>query len=171
MNVKKVICSVLISAGIFYSFATTAFAANTSDEEIRINWQYSEPSFQFITDTSGNLTARYKSDTSRVFFKLTSPSTYAHVKVLGVPSSKIDNNGNGTYGTLDVKNLTYNPTTGKIVQYARCDANKNYSIASLVKENGYTYCTLKVRSTVLYGTGKGWWSPDSSQTHNAPTYY
>ena len=176
MKFKKIICSALIAAGIFSSFATTAFAANTIDKEISVVWAYSEPSFQLIKeygkeDLITSSAYEKKEDTSKIFFKFYGSSGYVDVKACAVTNAGINKYGDG-FRLADTVELTYSPTTGKVVSYARCNNGKNYGISSLIKEKGYTYATLRVKSSsVLYGTGRGCWSPDSSQTHNIPTYH
>lgn len=181
MKFKKIICSVLIATSVFSSFATTAFAANTSDEHIAVVWAYSQPSFQLIKNydrkDSEPLASSYhkKENSSKVFFKM-GGSGYLDVKACAVTPAGIQNHGSH-FLSSEAINYTYNPSTGTLVSYARCTPNKNYGISSLIYENalsyqGHKYATLKVRSSsTVYGTGEGWWSPDSSQTHNTPTYY
>lgn len=182
MKLKKVICSALIVAGAFSSFAATAFAANTSDEHIAVVWAYSEPSFQLIKSYDkvdiDPLASSYrkKEDSSKVYFKFNASSGYLDVKACAVTPSGLQNNGSH-FLTSEAINYTYNPSSGSIASYARCSPSKNYGISSLIYEKaskykGDKYATLKVRSTATnYGKGYGWWSPDSSQTHNTPTYY
>ena len=183
MKFKKIICSALIAAGIFSSFATTAFAAdaNTEDRKISIVWSYSTSSFQFIKENGkeGIQTSSdydWKGNSSKVFFKYTSASGgNIDVQTRAISASGVARGDSFLYS--ETTNYTYNPSTGKIVNFARCTPGKNYGISSLIYEKGekYTdgkkYATLMVKSSAInYGTGEGWWSPDSSQTHNTPTY-
>lgn len=69
---------------------------------------------------------------------------------------------------LNCKNCTY--FNGGLVSYVKCKKGINYSISTMVKEYNLPKVSLGFQSTHLDLSDEvsGWWSADTSRTHNPP---
>lgn len=174
-KIRKTIVSIAAVTSLFVTCSVYSLAANTGDTSFYVEWRYAPPKFNIIQNSSNsnfnNYVYRLKTNSSRVYFKNTSES-YTKVRPCGVPSSCINKSTNvATFSKSDLTNCTYDPVNGTLASYAKCNQNINYSIASLIYEKGFSYCTLSLKSSsTTYGNGAGYWSPDSSYSHSAPSY-
>ncbi len=153
MNQVKRILTIIAAVMIITSaMVISVIAANTTDTDF---WYHVA-----TTSSFPRITGRAKTDTSPVYVYV-DQSTYSFVRVRAygqVTSSTT---------TTNCQNCTYHG--GAIVPYVRCNRDVGYSVSSMIHEYGWTYASLGFQSAgVNSDTVTGWWSADSSQTHNTP---
>ena len=149
--IKKV-TGVILAAVIVGTCVLGINASNYLDSGIT-SFEISSSSFTLLPY------ARAKIDDSSLYLYITDMNyTYARVQARGAHSA---------YGiTLsNTTNETYSLSQGSC-EYVVCKKNTQYSIHSLIYEDGYPYATLAFHSG--YGANDhvtGYWSPDSIGTY------
>lgn len=151
-HLKRTLTVVLAVIMMASMMVIPAFAANTTDTDF---WYHVA-----TTNDFPRITGREKTDTSPVYVYV-DQSTYSFVRVQAIGQSTTSPT------CTNYRNCTY--YGGTIVPYVRCNRDVGYSVSSMINEYEWTYATLGFQSA---GSGSdtvtGWWSADSSKTHNTP---
>ena len=151
-QMKRMFIMVLAVVMLASVMVVPAFAANTADTD-----------FWYHVATTSNfprIPGRVKTDTSAVYVYV-DQSTYSFVRVEAI--------GQATTSPTcpNYQNCTY--YGGTIVPFVRCNRDVGYSVSSMINEYSWPYATLGFQSAgTSSDTVTGWWSADSSRTHNTP---
>lgn len=136
---------IIMAVALFTSMATYAYAGFANRD---INDYVGGFSFSTISGVG------VKSDTSPLYVRMN--TNYAvsgyRIRAMGCTVNK-----------TDLTNWTY--ANGKLVDYVTCNMNTEYSIQSLIKENGDDCATLAICGLGGSSTATGVWSPDSVGTY------
>ena len=150
-HLKRIFAVIIVLATLVTAAALPTFAANTSDARIY--------HFKINAVTNSDIAPQEKQDTSPCYLWLQEGDHSVKVSARGC-----DNQGKGA------QNLTY--VKGSIVDHVTCKVGNQYkySISTLIRERGYNYATLWMKSSSVLGDMvSGYWSPDSAGRYTPAT--